>query len=65
MIRSPYRIGAATIAVFITLGGLMASVHGLLYDSHPSFRYGIAALIVGIAGLVMMLNPSHDDHGTP
>ncbi|WP_408483215.1 DUF2964 domain-containing protein [Paraburkholderia sp. RL17-383-BIF-A] len=60
MIRSESRIIFAAIAVFVALAGIGASIRGLLFDQPPVFRYGVAALIVGVACFVMLLNSTAD-----
>ncbi|WP_423396314.1 DUF2964 family protein [Burkholderia sp. LMG 21824] len=57
MIRRQYRIVVAAIAVFVSLAGMMAVVSGLLFDNTTALRGGAIALIVGVAGFVVMLNP--------
>ncbi|RQT01414.1 DUF2964 family protein [Burkholderia contaminans] len=57
MIRRQYRIVVAAIAVFVSLAGMMAVVSGLLFDNAMALRGGGIALIVGVAGFVVMLNP--------
>ncbi|CAI8697725.1 DUF2964 family protein [Burkholderia sp. MS455] len=57
MIRRQYRIVVAAIAVFVSLAGMMAVVTGLLFDEAMALRGGAIALIVGVAGFVVMLNP--------
>jgi hypothetical protein len=47
----------ASIGVFVWLGGLYFTIHGLLYDVKPEFRYGMLALAIGIATFVIALNP--------
>ncbi|MBY8604686.1 DUF2964 domain-containing protein [Burkholderia arboris] len=57
MIRRQYRIVVAAIGVFVSLAGMMAVVTGLLFDEAMALRGGAIALIVGVAGFVVMLNP--------
>ncbi|AOJ17402.1 DUF2964 family protein [Burkholderia vietnamiensis] len=57
MIRRQSRIVVAAIAVFVSLAGMMAVVTGLLFDEAVALRGGAAALIVGVACFVVMLNP--------
>ncbi len=57
MIRRQYRIVVAAIAVFVSLAGMMAVVTGLLFDETMALRGGAIAMIVGVAGFVVMLNP--------
>lgn len=65
MVRSENRIVFSAIAVFVALAGIGASIRGLLYDEPPVFHYGVAALIVGVACFVMLLNSTvdSDKHG--
>ncbi|WP_176041065.1 DUF2964 family protein [Burkholderia stabilis] len=56
MIRRQYRIVVAAIAVFVSLAGMMAVVTGLLFDETMALRGGAIAMIVGVAGFVVMLN---------
>jgi len=51
------RMVVASIGVFIWLGGLYFTIHGLLYDVKPEFRYGMWALGIGIVIFVVALNP--------
>ena len=51
------RMVVASVGVFIWLGGLYFTIHGLLYDVKPEFRYGMLALAVGIVTFVVALNP--------
>jgi uncharacterized membrane protein len=61
MVRKEYRIVLAAIAVFVALGGVGLVIHGLLFDRNVSFRYGMAAVVIGVAGFVMLLNPTPKD----
>ncbi|EDT02528.1 MULTISPECIES: DUF2964 family protein [Burkholderia] len=63
MIRRQSRIVVATIAVFLSLAGMMAVVTGLLFDETIALRGGAIALIVGVAGFVVMLNPGPKGEG--
>jgi len=47
----------AAIGVFIWLGGLYATIHGLLYDTRPEFRFGVLAIALGILTFASALNP--------
>ena len=51
------RMVVASIGVFIWLGGLYFTIHGLLYDVKPELRYGMWALGIGIVTFVVALNP--------
>ncbi|AAY59230.1 DUF2964 family protein [Burkholderia pseudomallei] len=60
MVRK-YRVVLATIAVFISLAGMMEAVRGLLFDSNAEFLYGVIALSIGVAAFVVLLNPTAND----
>ncbi|MDN7610033.1 DUF2964 family protein [Burkholderia multivorans] len=51
----PSKIVIATVAVFVTLLGMMAVV-GLLFDEPTALHGGAIALIAGVCGFVVMLN---------
>lgn len=51
------RMVIASTGVFIWLGGLYFTIHGVLYDVKPEFRYGMLALALGILIFVVALNP--------
>jgi hypothetical protein len=57
MQRTELRMVIAAIGVFIWLGGLYGTIHGLIYDIRPEFRYGMLALAIGIVIFVAALNP--------
>jgi hypothetical protein len=57
MKRLELRIVWATIGVFVWLGGLYATIYGLLYELQREFRWGVLALVVGVATFVIALNP--------
>ncbi len=61
MVRKEYRIVLAAVAVFTALAGLGFVIHGLLFEAGASFRYGMAAMVIGVAGFVMLLNPTPKD----
>ncbi len=52
----PSKIVIATVAVFVTLLGMMAVVVGLLFDESTALHGGAIALIAGVCGFVVMLN---------
>lgn len=58
MVRAKYRIVLATLAVFVAIVGLLAAIRGLLFDQESVLRYGAAAVIAGVAGFVLLLNPA-------
>jgi hypothetical protein len=62
MIPAQSRLVAATLSVMVSLAGIFAAIDGLVFDSRTTFRYGAAALIVGIACFVFLLNPVPRDH---
>jgi hypothetical protein len=59
MVRLEARIVMAAIATFVALGGIAVSIHGLLYDKDRVMWSGVIAIGLGIAGMVVMLNPMH------
>jgi len=57
-IRSDGGILFSAIAVFAALAGIAASIRGVLFDE-PSFsRYGVAAVVGGVACFVLLLDPT-------
>ena len=61
MVRRELRIVLAAIAVFAALGGLGIAIDGLVFNAEKPFRYGVIALIVAIAVLIFLLNPTPKD----
>jgi hypothetical protein len=59
MARVEGRIVLAAIAVFVTLGGLTASIRGLLYERPTLVELGVCAMVIGIAGFVWFLRPGN------
>jgi Protein of unknown function (DUF2964) len=57
MVRLEARIVLAAIATFVALAGIAVSIHGLLYDDDQVMWSGVVAIGLGIAGMVVMLNP--------
>lgn len=59
---SDARVFIASIAAFVTLGGVFATIHGLLFSLPEVSRYGVAAVLVGATFTATMLIPwgSHD-----
>ena len=55
--RAKYRIGLATVATFVAIVGILAAIHGVLFDQESVIRYGAASVIAGLAAFVMLLNP--------
>ncbi|WP_246181777.1 DUF2964 family protein [Pandoraea cepalis] len=47
----------ASIAAFVTLGGIFATIHGLLFNLPEVSRYGVAAVLVGATCTATMLIP--------
>ncbi|MFM0472374.1 DUF2964 family protein [Paraburkholderia strydomiana] len=60
MIRSDTRIHLAAITVFVSLAGIAASIRGVLFDEPSLFRYGVIAVVGGVACFVLLLNPTRD-----
>jgi Protein of unknown function (DUF2964) len=61
MVQGKFRIVLATIAVFAALAGLGVAIHGLAFDADRAFRYGIGAIVIGVAVFVFLLNPAQKD----
>ena len=57
MVRLEVRIVLAAIATFVALAGIAVSIHGLLYDDDQVMWSGVVAIGLGIAAMVVMLNP--------
>jgi hypothetical protein len=57
MRRSESRIAFALVGVFVWLGGLYATIRGLIYETPGLFRWGVLAIIFGVATFVIALNP--------
>ncbi|WP_181885404.1 DUF2964 family protein [Trinickia dinghuensis] len=55
--RAKYRIVLATLAVFVAIVGILAAIHGLFFDQDRVVRYGAAAVVIGVATFVLLLNP--------
>jgi membrane associated rhomboid family serine protease len=55
--RAKYRVGFATFSIFVAIFGIFAAIRGVVFDQDSFLRYGIAALISGVAGFVVFLNP--------
>jgi hypothetical protein len=58
MVRTEYRIVFAAIALFCSLAGMAAAIHGLLFAEYSVTRYGGAAIMLGVACFVLLLNPT-------
>lgn len=56
MKRSEFRVACASVGVFIWLGGLYFTIRGLVYEVPLQFRYGILAIIIGVATFVIALS---------
>jgi Protein of unknown function (DUF2964) len=56
MEKSERRVAGAVVGVAIWLGGLYATITGLVFDRRPEFYYGTLALFLGIAIAVIALN---------
>jgi hypothetical protein len=61
MIKGEGRIAAATVAIFTTLGGITAALHGLLFDKIAVTNYGVLAVFIGAATFVVLLTPFPGD----
>jgi hypothetical protein len=56
MKKSERRVAIALVGVAIWLGGLYATITGLLYDRRLEFRYGALAVFIGITIAVIAMN---------
>ncbi|MGN6667195.1 MAG: DUF2964 family protein [Trinickia sp.] len=65
--RAKYRIAFAALAIFVAIFGILAAVHGLFFDQDSVVRYGVAAVVMGVATFVLLLNPRTpiDDDASP
>lgn len=61
MVRAESRIVVSLVAVFVSLAGISAAIHGLLFDKTEVMRYGVLAIIVGVTSFVVLLNPTPRD----
>ena len=61
MRRQQYRIVLALAAVCVSLGALVWTIHGLIFDDAIAFRWGVVIVTVSIAGVVTLLNLSTGD----
>ncbi|TDN63206.1 DUF2964 family protein [Paraburkholderia sp. BL10I2N1] len=61
MIRAEHRIVIAAVAVFVSLGGMVTAIRGLLFDLDSLTRYGVIIAGIGVACLAFMLNPRPTD----
>lgn len=57
IMRANFRIVLATLAVFVAICGIFAAIHGLFFDRDSAVRYGAAAVVIGVAAFVLLLNP--------
>jgi hypothetical protein len=57
MIRAETRIVLAAIAVFVALGGMAASIRGLLYEYPLWVHIGAVAMVMGVACFALLLRP--------
>jgi len=55
-VHQQYRIVFALIGVFISLGALVWTIHGLIFDDSLAFRCGVVIVTASIAGVVALLN---------
>jgi len=58
MMQGKYRVAFATLAIFVSIVGIVSSIRGLLFDQDSAVRYGVAAVFAGVATFVMLLNPA-------
>lgn len=56
MSKSNRRVAIALVGVAIWLGGLYATITGLLYDRQTEFHYGVTAVFLGITIAVIAMN---------
>ena len=54
---SDTRVFIASIAAFVMLGGIFATIHGLLFNLPDVSRYGVAAVLIGATCTATMLIP--------
>lgn len=55
--QANYRIVLSTLSIFVTIFGILAAIHGLFFEQERIVRYGAAAVIMGVAAFVLLLNP--------
>lgn len=56
MVRLELKIVLALVATFVALAGIAVAIHGLLFDQSDAVLYGMAAIVVGVFGCVVLLN---------
>lgn len=56
--KTNYRFIMATVSVFVAIFGIAAAIHGLLLDETNDVKYGVVAVIGGIAAFILLLNPA-------
>ncbi|AHN73571.1 DUF2964 family protein [Pandoraea pnomenusa] len=54
---SDLRVAIASITSFVMLGGIFATIHGLLFNLPDVSRYGVAAVLLGATCTATMLIP--------
>ncbi|MCI3207784.1 MULTISPECIES: DUF2964 family protein [Pandoraea] len=54
---SDSRVFIASLAAFVMLGGIFATIHGLLYNLPEISGYGVAAVLLGATCTATMLIP--------
>ncbi|AJC22479.1 DUF2964 family protein [Pandoraea pulmonicola] len=54
---SDTRVFIASVAAFVMLGGIFATIHGLLFNLPEVSRYGVAAVLLGATTAATMLIP--------
>lgn len=52
------RVAMATVSIFVAIFGIAAAIRGLLFEEMSVVRYGVAAVIGGVAAFVLLLNPA-------
>ncbi len=61
MFRLKVRSTLLKIGVFVAAGGPLAAFKGLLLGHEEMARYGAAAIVIVIAGLVVLLKSTRND----
>lgn len=61
MVVPEYRIVTAAIAIFATLGGIVAALTGLVFDEKMPFDYGVGVVIIGTITFTLLLNVKPND----
>ncbi|SAK88976.1 hypothetical protein AWB81_04703 [Caballeronia arationis] len=61
MVSVEDRIAVAAAAVFVSLTGVAAAIHVLMFDQSSANRYGEAAIMIGVVGFAVLLNLTPKD----